>query len=94
MGSPHGSGRKRGPAHGVHTIRNPEGPRRPHRLRRVTYILYWDPAMKSHDRDKFIKAVGMELDGHEKMGNYEPIPLSDVPEGTKLIDMVWSMHRK
>ena len=57
-------------------------------------ILYWDQAMKSHDRDKFIEAVGIELDGHEKMGNYEPIPLGDVPKGTKLIDMVWSMRHK
>ena len=50
--------------------------------------------MKEHDRDKFIEAVGKELDGHEKMGNYEPIPISDLPKGTKLIDMVWSMRCK
>ena len=42
-------------------------------------ILYWDQAMKAPDRDKFIEAVGIELDGHERMGNYEPIPLSDLP---------------
>ena len=57
-------------------------------------ILYWDQAMRAHDRDKFIEAVGIELDGHEKMGNYEPIPLREVPKGAKLIDMVWSMRRK
>ena len=57
-------------------------------------ILYWDQAMKARDRDKFIEAVGKELDGHEKMGNCEPILLSDLPKGTKLIDMVWSMRRK
>ena len=28
------------------------------------------------------------------MGNYEPIPLNEVPTGTKLLDMVWSMRRK
>ena len=28
-------------------------------------ILYWDHAMKAPDRDKFIEAVGIELDGHE-----------------------------
>ena len=50
--------------------------------------------MKAHDRDKFIKAVGIELDGHEKMGNYEPIPIRNLPKGTKLIDMVWSMRHK
>ena len=57
-------------------------------------ILYWDQAMKAHDRDKFIEAVDKELDGHEKMGNYKPIPISDLPKGTKLIDMVWLMRRK
>ena len=57
-------------------------------------ILYWDQAMKAHDRDKFLEAVSVELDGHERMGNYEPIPIDKVPQGTKLIDMVWSMRRK
>ena len=57
-------------------------------------ILYWDQAMKAHDRDKFLEAVSVELDGHERMGNYEPIPIEKVPQGTKLIDMVWSMRRK
>ena len=54
-------------------------------------ILYWDQAIKAHDWDKFIKAVGIELDIHETMGNYKPIPFGKVPKGTKLIDMVWSM---
>ena len=57
-------------------------------------ILYSDQAMKAPDRDKFIEAVGIKLDGHEKMGNYKPIPICDLPKGTKLIDMVWSMQRK
>ena len=57
-------------------------------------ILYWDQAMKAPDRDKFLEAVKVELDGHEQMGNYEPVPLEKVPKGTKLLDMVWSMRRK
>ena len=57
-------------------------------------ILYWDQAMKAHDRDKFLDAVSVELDGHKRMGNYEPIPIAKVPQRTKLIDMVWSMRRK
>ena len=57
-------------------------------------ILYWDQAMKAHDRDKFIEAVGVELDSHERMGNYEPVPIDKVPKGTKLLDVVWSMRRK
>ena len=57
-------------------------------------ILYWDQAMKAHDRDKFIEAVGIELDSHETMGNYEHIPIDKVPKGTKLINMVWSMQCK
>ena len=57
-------------------------------------ILYWDQAMKASDRDKFLEAVDIELDGHERMGNYVPVPLRDLPKGTKLIDMVWSMRCK
>ena len=57
-------------------------------------ILYWDQAMKALDCDKFIETMGTELEGHERMGNYIPIPLDQVPKGTKLIDMVWSMRRK
>ena len=57
-------------------------------------ILYWDQSMKAHDRDKFLEPVRIELDGHDKMGNYEPITLNEVPKGTKLLDMVWSMRRK
>ena len=57
-------------------------------------ILYWDQAMKAHDRDEFLDAIKVELEGHEKMGNYEPVPLEKVPKGKKLLDMVWSMHRK
>ena len=36
-------------------------------------ILYWDQAMKAHDHDQFLEAVKVELDGHDKMGNYEPV---------------------
>ena len=43
-------------------------------------ILYWDQVMKAHDRDKFIEAVGVELDGQEKMGNKEPILLREIPK--------------
>ena len=50
--------------------------------------------MNAHDRNQFLEAVQVELDGHEKMGNYEPIPLEQVPKGTKLLDMVWSMRHK
>ena len=57
-------------------------------------ILYWDHAMKAHDRDKFLQAVSVKLDRHKRMGNYEPIPIAKVPQGTKLIDMVWSMRCK
>ena len=56
-------------------------------------ILYWDQAMKAHDREKFLEAVKVELDGHERMGNYEPIPIKNIPKGTKLLDMVWSMRQ-
>ena len=57
-------------------------------------ILYWDQAMSAPDGDKFIEAVHTELDGHEKMGNYEPVLLNEVTAGTRLLDMVWSIQRE
>ena len=57
-------------------------------------ILYWDQVMKAHDREKFLEAVKVELDRHERMGNYEPIPIKNIPKGTKPLDMVWSMRCK
>ena len=57
-------------------------------------ILYLDQATKAPDRAKFVEAVRTKLDGHEKMGNNEPVPLTQVPKGTKLIDMVWLMRHK
>ena len=50
--------------------------------------------MKTHDMDKFTEAVGIKLDGHERMGNYELVPIDEVPNRTKLLDMVWSMQCK
>ena len=35
-------------------------------------ILYWDQVMKTHDRDKFIEAVGVELDGHKRWATTNP----------------------
>ena len=96
LGSPPGSGQKRGLGLASTQYAIQKALEDPITFT-VSYnpdILYWDQAMKAHDRDKFIEAIGIELDGHEKMGNYEPIPIRNVPEGTKLIDMVWSMHRK
>ena len=35
-------------------------------------ILHWDQAMKAHDQDKFIEAVGTELDSHKKWATMSP----------------------
>ena len=43
-------------------------------------ILYWDQVMKAHDRDKFIEAVGIELDGHEKNGQLGAHPVMQYPK--------------
>ena len=54
-------------------------------------ILYMHQAMRTPDCNKFIEAVATEIQGHEQMRNFIPLPLSCVPKGTKLINMVWSM---
>ena len=35
-------------------------------------ILYWDQAMKAPDRDKFLEAMQIELDGHKKWATTSP----------------------
>ena len=54
-------------------------------------ILYMHQAMHAPDCNKFIKTMATEIQGHEQMGNFIPAPLSCIPKGAKLIDMVWSM---
>ena len=55
-------------------------------------ILYMHQAMCEPDWNKFIETMTTEIQGHEQMGNFIPVPLLCIP--TKLIDMVWLMHCK
>jgi hypothetical protein len=56
--------------------------------------MYLDDALRSPDRDEFIKAMENEVSQHEERGHWIMIPRSQVPEGTKILPAVWSMKRK
>ena len=57
-------------------------------------ILYLHEAMKAPDRAQFIKAMEREIKGHEEGNHWVLVPKHQVPKGTKVLDAVWSMHRK
>ncbi len=56
--------------------------------------MYFDQAMAAPDRDEFIQAVVKEVNAHIERKHWELVPRSEVPEGTKVLDAVWSMKRK
>ena len=56
--------------------------------------MYLHKVMKAPDCDQFLKAMDKELDNHISCKHWEVIPKENIPKGTKLLDMVWAMHRK
>jgi len=56
--------------------------------------MYLYQALREPDRDQFIKAVIREVNNHIKRKHWELIPMSQDPEGHKVLDAVWSMKRK
>ena len=57
-------------------------------------IMYLHEAMKAPDRDQFKKAVDKELKDHIAHKHWEVVPRSEVPKGTRVLDMVWAMRCK
>ena len=55
--------------------------------------MYWDQAIKASDSDKFVKAALDEVQTHEDNKHWIAIPLTEVPEGVRILDCVWSMKR-
>jgi Reverse transcriptase (RNA-dependent DNA polymerase) len=56
--------------------------------------MYWDQAMKAVDSHKFVDAAIKEVETHVENKHWCTIPLNEVPDGTKILDCVWSMKRK
>ncbi|KAL7580919.1 hypothetical protein ACA910_005738 [Epithemia clementina (nom. ined.)] len=56
--------------------------------------MYLHEAMRQPDREQFMLAMQKEINDHEIRKHWEVVPKSQVPKGTKVIDMVWSMKRK
>ena len=56
--------------------------------------MYWDQAIKAPDSEHFIKAALDEVQTHEDNEHWISVPLTEVPEGVRILDCVWSMKRK
>jgi hypothetical protein len=56
--------------------------------------MYWDQAIKAEDQDKFIQTTLDEVQTHVDNKHWLTIPFVDIPEGTTILDYVWSTNRK
>jgi hypothetical protein len=56
--------------------------------------MYWDQAVRQHDKDEFIKAAVLEVTTHQNNGHWKVIPKDEVPTNQPVLDAVWSMKRK
>ena len=56
--------------------------------------MYFDQAMHQPDRKQFIQAIIKEINDHIDRKHWELIPRSQVPDGTPVLDSVWSMKCK
>ena len=50
--------------------------------------------MREPDHEQFQRSVLKEIQDHKTNQHWEVIPKQDMPPKTKLLDMVWAMHRK
>ena len=57
-------------------------------------IMYYHQAMKEPDDELFKRSVLKEIRDHETNHLWEVIPKQKLPPNTKLLDMVWALHRK
>eukprot|EP00957_Ditylum_brightwellii_P144037 10975346-Ditylum_brightwellii.AAC.1 len=56
--------------------------------------MYFHQAIKQPDAPQFIEAIVKEINGHIERGHWQPIPIEDVPKGTKILVAVWAMKQK
>ena len=48
-------------------------------------------ALQGSDHKEFLKAMDMEITGHEKGNHWIVVPQSTVPKGTKVLNVFWSL---
>jgi hypothetical protein len=56
--------------------------------------MYWGQAMKQLDAQQILEAALDEIRTHEVNKHWEVIPVNQLPDGTPVLDPVWSMKRK
>jgi len=56
--------------------------------------MYLHQALQEPNRDQFIRAVIKEVKDHISRGHWDLVPVSKVPKGEKILDVVWAMKRR
>ena len=56
--------------------------------------MYYHQAMAAHDKNEFLNAMVKEYNDHAKRGHWEVVHKNTIPQGTKVLDSIWSMKRK
>ena len=56
--------------------------------------MYFHEATKAPDAKEFLKAMSKEFNDHCERGHLEIIPITEVPNGIRILDAIWSMRRK
>ena len=58
------------------------------------YIMYFDQAMKTPDRKKFLNAAIIEANSHCELKHWKILPRKEFLKGQPILDLVWEMKRK
>jgi len=56
--------------------------------------MYYHQAMRAPDKEQFLAVIVKEINDHITNNYWQLVPKSEVPAGTKVLDLVWSMKRK
>ena len=57
-------------------------------------MMYLYEALKAEDQKEFVKAMDIEISGHEKGEHWVVVPHTSVPKGTRVPNAVWALCRK
>ena len=57
-------------------------------------VFTYTKALQQPDADKFVEAMGKEVNDHESHDHWEIVRRSTIPAGVKTIQAIWSFKRK
>ncbi len=57
-------------------------------------VFTYTKALQQPDADKFVEAMGKEVNDHESRDHWEIVRRSTIPAGVKTIQAIWSFKQK